>query len=186
MNSPRQGRGMHATAVPDEGRKEGRSPFEVESGLLYMYGYCARAFTPLNTQRRHTEIQEPWKCTGYTHAREGEREGEGGRERKDGQRLGNPGSGENRESRKRKLALANHPEMGYFAFMYACVCMRARVYFVCHQTPPLTAHQQTARISHSTPSAIPHGYTGCSDRSWTAGEFLADICENIFPTFHYY
>lgn len=35
---------------------EGKSLSEVESGLLYVH--CARAFTPLNTQRRHTETQE--------------------------------------------------------------------------------------------------------------------------------
>lgn len=70
------GKRKRAIVVPDEGR----SSSEVESGLLYVHEHCARAFTPLNTQRQHTEIQnsENVRCT---HERKRGRERGRGRER---------------------------------------------------------------------------------------------------------
>lgn len=50
--------------VPDEG-----APEVVRVGVT-VCAHCARAFTPLNTQRRHTEIQELWKCMGYRRVKE--------------------------------------------------------------------------------------------------------------------
>lgn len=60
-----EGKRKRVIVIPDEGR----SPSEVESGLLYVHEHCARAFTPLNTQRQHTEIHnsENVRCT---HERE--------------------------------------------------------------------------------------------------------------------
>ena len=75
-----EGRRKRVIVVPDEGR----SPFEVELGLLYVHEHCARAFTPLNTQRQHTEIQnsENVRCVHVKESERegGEREGGGGRE----------------------------------------------------------------------------------------------------------
>lgn len=139
MGSLRGGEGKkkRVIVVPDEGR----SPSEVESGLLYVHEHCARAFTPLNTQRQHTEIQrELWKCTVYTRQRERGKRREKERaweaERSRGWERGREGEW----SRKRKPALANHPKMGYTAFVCVYVC--AYIYFV-HDQPRL--RQRTSK-----------------------------------------
>lgn len=86
--------------VPDEGR----SPFEVELGLLYVHEHCARAFTPLNTQRQHTEIQNSENVRS-THEREREREERRERERGGGGReIGRRGERERECEREKERA----------------------------------------------------------------------------------
>lgn len=167
-----EGKRKRVIVVPDEGR----SPSEVESGLLYVQEHCARAFTPLNTQRQHTEIQnsENVRCT---HGREQER-GERARER-EGNSVGSReiprmrGRRKEREwSRKRKPALVNHPKMGYIAF----VCVY--VYLLCARpTPPSTAHQQTARISCDVRYAHVPGVLAIREMEWYRLDSLKKLAD---------
>lgn len=95
-----EGRRKRVIVVPDEGR----SPFEVELGLLYVHEHCARAFTPLNTQRQHTEIQNSENVRS-THEREREREERRERERGGGGReIGRRGERERECEREKERA----------------------------------------------------------------------------------
>jgi len=157
---------MHASRPRrrKEGRKEGARPRSSRGCCVYTS--IAQERSPRSILSDGTQRYRNPENVQDKREREGAREREKERERgKTGRSLGilESRERERERSRKRKLALANYPEMGYFAFVYTrmcvcvCVCLRARMYFVCYQIPPLTAHQQTARISYFAPSAIPHG-----------------------------